>query len=157
MKVVVVLCWAVLSISSRVVNKVVVTHITKGNLSEDIGVTVGWSEVVWRTPSLLEGFWEESSCVKENWGGMNWPVTVTKSIILVQSATFTFTDVWHGCILVRDYSVSGGPTDLQGNHYISLSYPLPLRSAWSSLTFLPKEYRWQHTCFPYPSPRRRYG
>lgn len=66
MKVVAVLCWTVLSTSSRVVNRVVVTHITKGNISEGIGVTVGWSEMVWKTQRLLEGFWEEFSCIKEN-------------------------------------------------------------------------------------------
>lgn len=57
MKVVVVLCWAVLSTSSRIVNRVVVTYITKGNLSEDIGVTIGWSEMVWRAQRVLKRFW----------------------------------------------------------------------------------------------------
>lgn len=41
MEVVVVLCWAVLSTSNRIVNRVVVTDITKGNRSEDIAVTIG--------------------------------------------------------------------------------------------------------------------
>lgn len=48
MKVVVVSCWAIPSTSNRIVNRMVVTHITKGNHSEDIGVTIGWSEMVWR-------------------------------------------------------------------------------------------------------------
>lgn len=66
MKDVAVLCWADLSTSCRAVHRVVVTCITKGNLSEDIGVTVGWSEMVWRTQRLLERFWEKFSCVKED-------------------------------------------------------------------------------------------
>lgn len=66
MKVVVVLCWAVMSTSSRIVNRVVVTHITKGNLSGDIGVTIGQSEMVWIAERLLEGFWVKLSCVKED-------------------------------------------------------------------------------------------
>lgn len=66
MKVVVVLCWAVMSTSSRIVNRVVVTRITKGNLSGDIGVTIGRSEMVWIAERLLEGFWEKLSRVKED-------------------------------------------------------------------------------------------
>lgn len=57
MKVVVASCWAVLS-TSRIVNRVVVTDITKGNFSEDVGVTIGWCEMVWRAQGLIEGFWE---------------------------------------------------------------------------------------------------
>lgn len=36
---------ALLSTSSRIVNRVVVTHITTGNLSEDIEVITGWSKM----------------------------------------------------------------------------------------------------------------
>lgn len=156
MKVVVVLCWAVLSTSSTIVNRVVVTHITKGDLSEDIWVTIGWSEMFWRTQKLLEIFWEELSCVKEDWGCMKWPITVTVSIILVQSATFTFTDLWHDCIL-WEMTQSQGSYGLARKPQLFLNCPATLRSMWSSLTFRSKEYRWQHTYFPYPFPMRRYG